>query len=184
MFIALTTVLTMVISIPVANTDGFINIGDSIIFICAVMLDPPSALLVGGLGSAFADLLLGYAHWAPFTFIIKGLEGLLCSILFHFLSKNNKIKFIFQIIVSTVIAAVWMIAGYFVVSIWFYGLNNAYLSMFPNVVQGGLSIVIAAIILMPFKKSGLIAYVEGLIYRRKADNNDINNQNNNNDNIN
>jgi uncharacterized membrane protein len=171
-FTALICVTTMVINFPIVNTDGFINVGDSIIFVCAIMLNPLSAFICGGLGSAFADLFLGYIHWAPFTFIIKGLEGLICSVLYKILIKKIKIKFIFTIILSTLTAAIFMVAGYFGVSIIYYGLYNAYVSSLPNLVQGGLSIIIAIILLLPFKRSGLIAYVEGLIFKRKENKDD------------
>ena len=32
-------------------------------------------MIAGGIGSALADILTGYSHWAIFTLIIKGLEG-------------------------------------------------------------------------------------------------------------
>ena len=47
---------------------------------------PLPALVAGGLGSALADLLTGYAHWAPWTLVIKGIEGWIAAAIgFHWL---------------------------------------------------------------------------------------------------
>ena len=82
-FIAYTGILTAIVtvttfySIPTPNTQGFINFGDDIIFIAGIFFGPFAGLIAGGLGSAFADMILGYTvTWAPFTLVIKGAEGL------------------------------------------------------------------------------------------------------------
>ena len=72
---ALTTVMTMVIHIPTVGTNGYLNLGDMVVFIAALTMGKKAGFIVGGLGSALADLLLGYTHYAPITFIVKGLEG-------------------------------------------------------------------------------------------------------------
>ena len=56
--------------------EGYINVGDAIIVFGALLFSGLVAGLSSGLGSALADGLGGYAHWAPFTLIIKGVEGL------------------------------------------------------------------------------------------------------------
>ncbi len=74
--IAVTALFTYVIRIPVAPTRGYINFGDVAIFFTAIIFGPITALITGGLGTALADLLAGYAQWAPFTFLAHGLQGL------------------------------------------------------------------------------------------------------------
>lgn len=71
---ALVTVMTMTISIPIGS-QGFLNFGDIMIFTSALLFGPQVGLIAGGLGSALADLLLGYPIWIPITLIAKGLEG-------------------------------------------------------------------------------------------------------------
>ena len=79
--IALTTVSTMLISIPTPGTKGFFNLGDIMVLLAAFLLGRKGGFIAGGIGSALADTLLGYTHWAPFTLIIKGIEGYLAGIL-------------------------------------------------------------------------------------------------------
>jgi uncharacterized membrane protein len=74
--IAVTALFTYVVRIPVAPTRGYINFGDVAIFFTAIIFGPITALITGGVGTALADLLAGYAQWAPFTFLAHGLQGL------------------------------------------------------------------------------------------------------------
>ena len=74
--IAVTALFTFVIRIPIAPTRGYINFGDVAIFFTAIIFGPITALITGGVGTALADLLAGYAQWAPFTFLAHGLQGL------------------------------------------------------------------------------------------------------------
>ncbi len=74
--IAVTALFTYVIRIPVAPTRGYINFGDVAIFFTAILFGPITAFITGGVGTALADLLAGYAQWAPFSFLAHGLQGL------------------------------------------------------------------------------------------------------------
>ena len=74
--IAVTTLFTYIIRIPVAPTRGYIIFGDVSIFFTAMIFGPITALITGGTGTALADLISGYSQWAPFTFLAHGLQGL------------------------------------------------------------------------------------------------------------
>ncbi|MFW5711857.1 MAG: ECF transporter S component [Spirochaetota bacterium] len=74
--IAVTALFTYVVRIPVAPTRGYINFGDVAIFFTAILFGPITAFITGGVGTALADLLAGYAQWAPFSFLAHGLQGL------------------------------------------------------------------------------------------------------------
>ncbi len=77
---AVTAVFTLLVRIPIAPTRGYINLGDVAIFFTAFTFGPVTALLSGGLGTAIADLLAGYAQWAPITLVIHGLQGLVAGL--------------------------------------------------------------------------------------------------------
>jgi len=49
--------------------------------ITALLFGPIVGGNAGGLGSMLADLILGYAHYAPATLVIKGFEGLVVGFL-------------------------------------------------------------------------------------------------------
>lgn len=75
LLIALVAVCTMVFQIPVSATQGYVHLGDSMILLVGVFFGARYGMVAGGIGSALADVLSGYSHWAPFTLIIKGLMG-------------------------------------------------------------------------------------------------------------
>ena len=66
---------TLIIRIPVPATSGYINLGDSMVFVSALLFGARIGGFAGGVGSAIADIMGGYGSWAPFTLIIKGTEG-------------------------------------------------------------------------------------------------------------
>ncbi len=143
MFVALVAVGTMVIRIPLPATRGFVNVGDTLIFVAALLLGPQAGLVAGGLGSALADVLSGYAHWAPWTLIIKGLEGFIVGYLgSRALQEEGNLKV--RSILAMVVGAAWMVAGYFGAGTIMEGMAAALGSLPGNVAQGVASIVLAS----------------------------------------
>ncbi len=68
-------VLTRAIQIP-TPARGYIHLGDAAIFFAAFAFGPWVGGIAGGLGTALADISSGgYAVWAPFSFLIHGLQG-------------------------------------------------------------------------------------------------------------
>jgi len=78
---AVTAVFTLVIRIPIAPTRGYLNLGDVAIYFCAFSFGPFTALAAGGLGTALADLLSGYAQFAPISLLVHGLQGLVAGLI-------------------------------------------------------------------------------------------------------
>jgi uncharacterized membrane protein len=75
LFTALVFIVTSSFSIYIPATRGFFNIGDSMVFLTALLFGPLIGAFTGSVGSALADLWLGYPYYAPATFVIKGFEG-------------------------------------------------------------------------------------------------------------
>ena len=73
-FAALVFVCTAFLQIP--SYAGYLHVGDALIYLAACLLPWPYAMGVGMIGGALADLLTGYAVWAPASLIIKGLSVL------------------------------------------------------------------------------------------------------------
>ncbi len=91
--------------VPIPFTEGYIHTGDSMIFVTSILLGWRYGLFAGGVGSAMADLFLGYAHWAVPTLIIKGIMGAIVGIMAHEV-KNNKLR-VFRNILSYIIGIGW-----------------------------------------------------------------------------
>jgi len=80
-FTSLVCVATMVFSIYVPQTRGFFNIGETMVYITALLFGPLIGAFAGGVGSMSADIFLGYTHYAPATLVIKACEGAIVGLL-------------------------------------------------------------------------------------------------------
>ncbi len=143
---ALTVVMTMVIHIPTIGTQGYLNLGDMVVFLAAILLGKKGGFFVGGIGSAMADLLLGYTHYAPITLIVKGLEGFIAGSLLETEVGQRKP------IIATSIAGIFMAFGYFIPEIFMYG-KAAIASIPGNIMQGLLGAVTSVVLYSALKKT-------------------------------
>lgn len=109
MLTALTTVATIVIQIP-TPTKGYVNLGDTIVNISGWLLGGFYGGMTGGIGSALADIITGYAIYAPATLIIKFFMAFACFKVFTTCQK--KFSTIPSRIISAVVSEIIMIAGY------------------------------------------------------------------------
>ncbi|MBU5425281.1 ECF transporter S component [Tissierella pigra] len=144
---ALTTVMTMVIHIPTIGTNGYLNLGDMVVFLAALTLGKKGGFLVGGIGSGLADLLLGYSHYAPITFIVKGLEGYIAGKILETKLGQDKP------IIATVVGGLWMAFGYYFAEIFMYGAKAALASVPGNIMQGLLGAVTAIVLFEALKRT-------------------------------
>ncbi|MHA1724882.1 MAG: ECF transporter S component [Promethearchaeota archaeon] len=150
-FAALNCILTMIISIPIPATQGFINIGDAGVMITGMLLGPIIGGLAGGIGSALADLLLGYSIYAPATLVIKGLEGFIVGMISHPRINHSKLKM--RDIVGVICGGLVMVFGYFLYEILLFGVPAAlYESIFNGIIQLGLGAIIACIFIASTRK--------------------------------
>lgn len=79
---ALTTVATMVIQIP-SPMSGYVNLGDCMVLLSAWLLGPFVGAAAAGIGSMLADIITGYAYYAPGTLIIKAAMALAAGLIFY-----------------------------------------------------------------------------------------------------
>lgn len=80
-FTAVVCVATMILKLDIPATRGFFNVGDSMIYVTALLFGPIIGGIAGGIGSSLADILLGAPWYAPGTLVIKGVEGLIVGYL-------------------------------------------------------------------------------------------------------
>ena len=154
LLISLVAVATLVFRIPMPATEGYINVGDAVIVAGALLFGGLAAGLAGGLGSALADGLGGYAHWAPFTLLIKGGEGLLIGVLCRWFKPDLDRPF--GVLMGGGIAAVglfWMVAGYFAVELFLYSLGPALASLPGNLFQAGASLVLGLLLALLLRRT-------------------------------
>ncbi|MDQ7842840.1 MAG: ECF transporter S component [Armatimonadota bacterium] len=109
-FIALTFVVTRYTVIPIPATKGYFNLGEVVIYLAAIVFGPLVGALAGGVGAALADLAAA-PPFAPFTLVVKGIEGLLVGWLAGRTSASR--------VGATLVGGAWMVAGYFAVEVIF-----------------------------------------------------------------
>lgn len=148
--IAITVLMTMVISIPIVGGNGYVNLGDMVIFITALLLNRKYAFIVGGIGSFLADIFLGYSLYAPASLIVKGLEGFIAGSLL-----NTRIGKKYPLI-PTVIAGIWMAFGYYIFETFLYGAKGAIVSVPANLIQGIVGAVLASLLFKALKVSKIL----------------------------
>lgn len=117
-----------------------------------------SAVLIGGeagwaaaIGCGLFDLLTYSAAWAPFTFVIKGLQGYSAGKI-AFLNKKEGNNVI-QNLIGFVVGAAVSLVGYFLAD-WFIFYKNfgtALTSATGSLVTSGLGIVISFVITSAIK---------------------------------
>lgn len=104
LFAAATTGATL-LHIPFPTLYGYFNIGEIMVYTSAFLMGKWIGAIAGGLGSALADLILGYAAWAPYTLLVKGAEGFIVGTLAPGKVGAKKV-------VAVIPGAVVMILGY------------------------------------------------------------------------
>ena len=102
-FTALVFVFTAFLHIP--SHTGYTHVGDAFIYLAACLLPLPYALFVGAVGAMLADLLTGFALWAPASILIKGVAVL-------FFCRKGKI-FRLRNNLALIPASVLCIGGYY-----------------------------------------------------------------------
>ena len=93
LFAALIFVATNIIHIPTPGTNGYVNLGDCMVLLGAFLLGPVYGAAAGGIGSALADILSGYAVFAPGTFVIKALIAVIAAVIMKALGGKTKAAF-------------------------------------------------------------------------------------------
>lgn len=114
-FIALVFVATYPFSslFPVPSTQGYYDPGDIMIFVAALTFGPVVGGISGAVGSALSDALGGFGTFAPFTFVIKGLEGYLVGlVVLRGVSRKT-------LLLAWVIGGLILVGGYFLSETYF-----------------------------------------------------------------
>jgi uncharacterized membrane protein len=139
---AVVFVITRAFVVPIPQTKGFFNLGEAGIYAAGLLFGPLAGAVSGGLGSALADLSLGYTQYAPFTLVIKGLEGAVVGLIAaRWAGAAGRFAGRFS---ATVVGGLLMVAGYFLAQAYALGLGRqAALAEVPyNLVQAAVGIAL------------------------------------------
>jgi len=136
--IALVAVFTLAIRVPFAPTRGYFNFSDVAVFFAGFAFGPWIGLIAGGVGAGLADVVGGYAMYAPLTFFAHGLEGLVAGYI------GGRGRGVPRMVVGWALGAVVMLALYFLGEAFGFGMGigpaatEALTINIPQVVAGGI----------------------------------------------
>ena len=145
---ALVCIVTTFIKVP-SPFNGYINLGDSVVILSAIILPPPFALIAMGVGSALADLFAGFAVYAPVTFAIKGLMPIIIWLLVKALDKVMPKTA--SLIIASAVAELFMVAGYLLFESILYGFVPSLVNVPFNAIQGAIGMVVGVILVKLLK---------------------------------
>ena len=109
---------TIKVPIPFSTFGGYVNLGDAAIYFSAVVLGPLGGFLAAAIGSALADVLGGAMIYAPATFVIKGIMGLVAGAI---TAKQKSFK---AYAAACFIGGAIMLGGYFIYG--YFMMDSAY----------------------------------------------------------
>ncbi len=153
--IAVTAIFTAMIRIPTAPTRGYLNLGDVAIYFTAITFGPVTALIAGGVGTALADIISGYAQWAPYTFIAHGGQGLVIGLIIYAgrgKDSNGKTGIV-RLLLAFLGGAVVMVGTYFVTGGIMYGFAASTTEIPGNILQNAAGVLIGAPLALAVRKA-------------------------------
>ena len=117
--IAVVTVFTLAVRVPIPATQGYINFSDVAIYFAAFAFGPWVGFIAGGVGAGLADVMGGYASFALLTFFAHGLEGLVAGYLG---GRTNSLP---RLLLGWAAGTIVMVAIYFLGEAFIMGLGPA-----------------------------------------------------------
>ena len=159
LFTAIIFVLTAFFPIPLGH--GYANAGDCFIVLSGLILGPLAGLSVSGIGSALADLYLGYSVYAPATLIIKGAMGLVSGLMYKRMTLKPGMKTILALLFVSVVCEIIMVSGYFVFETVFFGIGVALADVFGNSMQAAFGIFLSTAVSAVLSKTGVLQSIKG-----------------------
>ncbi|MDD3207043.1 MAG: ECF transporter S component [Erysipelotrichia bacterium] len=144
MGVALSVLLTSFVFIPLPF-GGFLNFTDVFIVLYSMFFGPWIGGAVGAISGLMVDVILGYGFYAPFTFFIKLIEGLVVGFLFFKLP--GKIRYVAPFIGGALMAALYIIPDYIALSNWIASLTNFGFNLIQGVLGASLGIAVYVILI-------------------------------------
>jgi len=127
-YVVVVMLVTRFFVIPLPS-GGYFNFGDVFVVFSGLMLGKRGGAVAGGVGAAIADIISGYAVFAPLTLIAKGVEGFICGTA---KGKRGVLTWIIPAVGSLFMVAIYFVGQCFMPSIKIQG---AVTELLPNLIQ-------------------------------------------------
>ena len=132
------TLLLTLISIPLPSGYGYVNLGDAGVYLCALLLPGGLGALAAGVGAALADLILGWAVYAPVTLLVKGLTAFLAGLAFRRAKKAA--------IPLSLLCCLTVPLGYFLYETILLTAPVAAVNVLPNALQAAIGAALGTLV--------------------------------------
>ena len=153
LFAALSCMMTMIIQIPAPT--GYVNLGDCAVLLGGWVLGPVWGGVAAGLGSMLADVLNGWASYAPATFIIKFVVAAVAVLIFRAVGRNR------GMFLGAVIGELLMVGGYFLYESFVLGVGTAAVASIPaNLIQGAVSVAAGVAAAVLLERGGVMKHLK------------------------
>jgi uncharacterized membrane protein len=139
--------------IHIATTGtGYVHLGDIAVYFASFAFGPWVGLVAGGLGTALADVVSGYATFAPLTLIVHGLQGFVAGVIAG--KKPSYGRLALAVLAGAAVVIAGYFAGEYLVPV-LGGPGQAVGEVIPNVIQqafGALGAVIYVLVLRAYPR--------------------------------
>lgn len=150
LLIALVFVSTYFIQIrlPISLNGGLIHLGNTMLFVAAIVFGKKKGAIAGAFGMALFDIVSEWTAWAPFTFVVRGVMGYIIGSIANARGKNG--ESLTWNIIAIVVGGLWMLLGYYITEVILYGNWYSPITSIPgNITQ----LVAGAILGLPLVKA-------------------------------
>jgi len=139
LFAAMIFVVTYMAKWPIGSNGAIITAGDGIVYTAGIAMSGPWAAFAAGIGSMLSDIVGGSAIYAPATFVIKALMGLVVGLALY----GRKTSWIRNLIFMC-LASLIMVFGYYAYEFFLYTPHGvqALIDMPANFIQAAIGVVI------------------------------------------
>ena len=93
LMIGIIIVSIMFIRIPIPGTQGYVHLGDAMIFLSVLILGWKNGAMAAAIGGALGDIMGGAPVWAPWTFVIKGVMAIILGMFLNAAIKKARLRF-------------------------------------------------------------------------------------------
>lgn len=147
---ALVLICTLILKVPV-GPDCYIHLGDAVILLAVILLPRGYACFAGAVGATLADLMGGFAFWAPWTFAVKLLFILVFGFFLDCSRKNASEKTLLGVpvieLIGLVVSGIVAVVGYFLSEYMLFGNWIPAATCIPfNIIQVTVAAIIAELL--------------------------------------
>lgn len=143
LYAMLTALVCAATLLHIPSFGGYSNFGDGVVLLSAFFVGPVWGTVISAVGSALADLLLGYAYYIPATLIVKGGSALIAALIFGLGHKHQTLR----LILASIPAELFMALGYYLYKAFLLGNPSGALVSLPrNLIQGAIGAAVAIVL--------------------------------------